>query len=252
MPDESWTPAKAQMRLRIQSFSVPVSDLHRSLEFYETTLGFRVLRRHIDVAPGIAFAAVAPTDGTAVLLLSTADPDNRMGTATGVSFVTTDLDTQHREWAKRGVRFSHQPRQVAAEVRVSTFLDPDDNAFLLNEVNSIATTIEAEHRARAERADRDRRAAHELEIATQVQAGLFPSQRPVMRTLDYAGVCLQARQVGGDYFDFLDCGDGRLGLVIGDVSGKGLGAACSWLICKPTCEATTRCIVTICRPSWRQ
>ena len=61
MPDESWTPAKAQMHLRIQSFSVPVSDLHRSLEFYETTLGFRVLRRHIDVAPGIAFAAVAPT-----------------------------------------------------------------------------------------------------------------------------------------------------------------------------------------------
>jgi serine phosphatase RsbU (regulator of sigma subunit)/predicted enzyme related to lactoylglutathione lyase len=225
MPDESWNPAKAQTHLRIQSFSVPVSDLHRSLDFYETTLGFRVLRRHIDVAPGIAFAAVAPTDGTAVLLLSTADPYHRMGTATGVLFVTTDLDTQHREWANRGVRFSHQPRQVAANVRVSTFLDPDDNAFLLSEVDSITTSLEAEHRALAERADRDRRAAHELEIATQVQAGLFPSQRPVMRTLDYAGVCLQARQVGGDYFDFLDCGDGRLGLVIGDVSGKGLGAA---------------------------
>lgn len=43
--------------------------------------------------------------------------------------------------------------------------------------------------------------------------------------LDYAGVCLQARRVGGDYFDFLDYDHGRLGLVIGDVSGKGLGAA---------------------------
>jgi hypothetical protein len=97
-----------------------------------------------------------------------------MGTATGVLFVTTDLDTQHREWANRGVRFSHQPRQVAANVRVSTFLDPDDNAFLLSEVDSITTSLEAEHRALAERADRDHRAAHELEIATQVQAGLFP------------------------------------------------------------------------------
>src|SRR5262249_54444970 len=42
---------------------------------------------------------------------------------------------------------------------------------------------------------------------------------------EYAGVCLQARQVGGDYFDFLDLGRQRLGLVIGDVSGKGIAAA---------------------------
>ncbi len=46
-----------------------------------------------------------------------------------------------------------------------------------------------------------------------------------MKTLEYAGVCLQARQVGGDYFDFLDLGQQRLGLVIGDVSGKGIAAA---------------------------
>jgi len=36
------------------------------------------------------------------------------------------------------------------------------------------------------------------------------------------GLCHQARQVGGDYFDFLDLGQERLGLVIGDVSGKGI------------------------------
>jgi serine phosphatase RsbU (regulator of sigma subunit) len=48
---------------------------------------------------------------------------------------------------------------------------------------------------------------------------------PEVKTLEYAGVCLQARQVGGDYFDFLDLGQQRLGLVIGDVSGKGIAAA---------------------------
>ncbi|MGC2474369.1 MAG: PP2C family protein-serine/threonine phosphatase, partial [Candidatus Sulfotelmatobacter sp.] len=48
---------------------------------------------------------------------------------------------------------------------------------------------------------------------------------PEAKTLEYAGLCLQARQVGGDYFDFLDLGQHRLGLVIGDVSGKGIAAA---------------------------
>jgi serine phosphatase RsbU (regulator of sigma subunit) len=43
--------------------------------------------------------------------------------------------------------------------------------------------------------------------------------------LEFAGVCVQARQVGGDYYDFLDLGQGRLGLVIGDISGKGIAAA---------------------------
>jgi serine phosphatase RsbU (regulator of sigma subunit) len=63
-----------------------------------------------------------------------------------------------------------------------------------------------------------------------VQSRLFPQIHPVTRTLDYAGLCLPAREVGGDYFDFLDLGQHdlgqqQLGLVIGDVSGKGIAAA---------------------------
>jgi serine phosphatase RsbU (regulator of sigma subunit) len=64
-----------------------------------------------------------------------------------------------------------------------------------------------------------------MEIARQVQARLFPQIQPVFKTLEYAGICLQARQVGGDYFDFLNLGPQRLGLIIGDVSGKGIAAA---------------------------
>jgi serine phosphatase RsbU (regulator of sigma subunit) len=59
----------------------------------------------------------------------------------------------------------------------------------------------------------------------QVQARLFPQTLPECRTLDYAGVCVQARQVGGDYYDFLSLGANRLGFVIGDISGKGMPAA---------------------------
>jgi len=46
-----------------------------------------------------------------------------------------------------------------------------------------------------------------------------------MESLEYAGTCIQARRVGGDYHDFLDLGRGRFGLVIADISGKGIAAA---------------------------
>jgi phosphoserine phosphatase RsbU/P len=77
----------------------------------------------------------------------------------------------------------------------------------------------------AERMEAERRAEHELEIAREVQAQLLPQRLPVFESLDYAGICIQARQVGGDYYDFLDLGRGRLGLVLADISGKGISAA---------------------------
>jgi len=46
-----------------------------------------------------------------------------------------------------------------------------------------------------------------------------------LKTIDYAGVCIQARAVGGDYYDFLDLGEGRVGFVLADVAGKGISAA---------------------------
>jgi serine phosphatase RsbU (regulator of sigma subunit) len=45
---------------------------------------------------------------------------------------------------------------------------------------------------------------------------------PALKTLDYAGACIQARQVGGDYYDFLNLGQDRFGLVLGDIAGKGI------------------------------
>ena len=71
----------------------------------------------------------------------------------------------------------------------------------------------------------ERRASHESEMARQVQARLLPQRVPPMNTLDYAGRCVQARAVGGDYYDFLDLGEHRIALALADVSGKGLPAA---------------------------
>ena len=80
-------------------------------------------------------------------------------------------------------------------------------------------------RAMAERMEAERLADRELEIAREVQAKLLPQRAPALESLDYAGRCIQARQVGGDYFDFLYLGPGRLGLVLADISGKGISAA---------------------------
>jgi serine phosphatase RsbU (regulator of sigma subunit) len=64
-----------------------------------------------------------------------------------------------------------------------------------------------------------------MEAARQVQSRLFPHVQPALETLDYAGVCVQARHVGGDYYDFLELGHRRLGLIVADICGKGMAAA---------------------------
>lgn len=77
---------------------------------------------------------------------------------------------------------------------------------------------------RAEIAARER-LNRELEIAREVQQHLFPQSLPKVKGLDVAGYCRPASGVGGDYYDFLHLETGRLGIAIGDVSGKGIAAA---------------------------
>jgi sigma-B regulation protein RsbU (phosphoserine phosphatase) len=69
------------------------------------------------------------------------------------------------------------------------------------------------------------RLSREIEIAREVQEGLFPQEFPSVRGLEYAGYCRPALGVGGDYYDFVRVADGGLGIAIGDVSGKGIPAA---------------------------
>ena len=77
----------------------------------------------------------------------------------------------------------------------------------------------------AERTEAERRAAREMEIAKEVQGRLLPQAPPRLPTLECAARCLQARSVGGDYYDFLELGEGHVGFVLADVSGKGVHAA---------------------------
>jgi len=65
----------------------------------------------------------------------------------------------------------------------------------------------------------------EVEIAREVQRELLPRSVPLVRGLEIAGICIPAIGVGGDYYDYLPLQDERIGLVIADVSGKGIPAA---------------------------
>ena len=91
---------------------------------------------------------------------------------------------------------------------------PWDNARLL-------ATIEKQ----ADRSKERKKSKSEMDIARHVQQRLLPQHAQTMQTIAYGGRCLPAREVGGDYYDFLNLGQSRVGLVIGDTSGKGIGAA---------------------------
>jgi sigma-B regulation protein RsbU (phosphoserine phosphatase) len=83
---------------------------------------------------------------------------------------------------------------------------------------------ELAHSLAREAAQRERN-EREMEIAREVQQRLFPQQIPQIAGLSLAGMCRPALGVGGDYYDLIELDDGRLGLAIGDVSGKGISAA---------------------------
>ena len=86
------------------------------------------------------------------------------------------------------------------------------------EVAELARSLAAEA-AQRERVNR------EIEIAREVQERLFPQFMPNLQGATVAGHCRPALGVGGDYYDVFELSDGRTGLAIGDVSGKGIAAA---------------------------
>ena len=71
----------------------------------------------------------------------------------------------------------------------------------------------------------EERLRHELAIAATVQQRLFPESPPKMPALELSGVCYPAGGVGGDYYDFIELDEEKLGIAVADVAGKGISAA---------------------------
>jgi serine phosphatase RsbU (regulator of sigma subunit)/predicted enzyme related to lactoylglutathione lyase len=221
-------PGRDEPYLCIQDIVVFVRDLEVSKRFYVDQLGFELITEQC-LPTGVRWIEVAPPDGSANLALVEPKPDRPeyklIGGHRWVLFMTEDVQATYKEWSERGVRFLFAPETPGWGGTYTRFEDPDGNAFGLEGFDEVRRSLELRRQEHAEKLESERRVAQELEIARQVQARLFPQIQPELKTVEYAGICLQARQVGGDYFDFLGLGPQRLALIIGDVSGKGIAAA---------------------------
>src|SRR5215468_4445967 len=124
------------------------------------------------------------------------------------------------------------PLKVRGEfIGIFNIQSTEMNAFLPERIRllealagHVATAIANARMFQRERFEKERM-ARELEEARAVQSSLFPVAVPAVRGFDITGVCRPCREVGGDWYDYIPLGDGRLAVVLADVSGKGMGAA---------------------------
>jgi catechol 2,3-dioxygenase-like lactoylglutathione lyase family enzyme len=201
----------AEPHLRLLAIKIFVRDQELSLRFYVDKLGFDVVS-DARLQSGDRWVAVTPPDGGSVLTLIAPKAGSKgyelIGRTTGVVFVTENVPAKYAEWRRRGVQFHYSPRlrriefSQAPEISepeiwggvFTHFSDVDGNTFELVGLDRVTREIEAQRRAAADKMEFDRQAARELEIAKQVQARLFPQTLPPIRTLEYSGICIQARQ----------------------------------------------------------
>jgi len=137
------------------------------------------------------------TQLSAELLLPLSTRDKLMG------FISLGPKLSDEPYSRTDLRLL---KSVAAQTGLAL-----ENAQLISEI--------ADEVAQRERLNR------EVEIAREVQERLFPQTLPAIAGIAYAGACRSALGVGGDYYDFLALPAGKLGIAIGDVSGKGIAAA---------------------------
>lgn len=135
------------------------------------------------------------------------------------------------------LRNDHVPPVLAVRVPLDTggevafgLAGPEPGVFLARErqlIENLAGQVGAliDAIALQRRLSASSRLRQELEIAAQIQASLLPSQLPQPAGCEIAGLVLPAAQVGGDFYDVVACADGRYGIMMGDVAGKGMPAA---------------------------
>lgn len=150
----------------------------------------------------------AESEPEMVLIVYSSHEDKRL--------MTEAFEAGADDYISKGSDFSVTKARIRALLRRKFLIE--ENRRIFDEIRQ--KELEAVQ-ARAQREMMDR----EIEIAREVQQRLFPQTLPACATLEYAAHCRPARAVGGDYYDFLDLPDGRLGIAIADISGKGIPAA---------------------------
>jgi serine phosphatase RsbU (regulator of sigma subunit) len=154
------------------------------------------------------------------------------------SVLVGDVDTNEAFRNQQSIALQQVRSMMAvplqAEERVIGLIYVDSRSFVRsfdgNDLNLLTVlgnvaAIRIEHERLAEVEQAERLMERDLEQAAIIQRGLLPEAPPKLPWVSLAGHNASCRTVGGDYYDFLPYGDGRVGLVLGDVSGKGIPAA---------------------------
>jgi serine phosphatase RsbU (regulator of sigma subunit) len=96
-----------------------------------------------------------------------------------------------------------------------------------------------QQRLQRERIERER-VEQELQVARRIQQASLPEEVPALEGWQITPYYQPAREVGGDFYDFLDLADGRLGVVVGDATGKGVPAALMMASTRSTLRAVAQ------------
>jgi sigma-B regulation protein RsbU (phosphoserine phosphatase) len=110
-----------------------------------------------------------------------------------------------------------------------------------DEIGRLATTVEQFHQAQVARSQLAK-LRQELHIAASIQRSLLPAGFPERAEFDLFAELHPFGEIGGDFYDFFDLPDGRLGLVIADVSDKGVAAALFMAVARTVIHAVAQIV----------
>ena len=168
--------------------------------------------------------------------ISSAARDRVLKTRESVLIRDTQLDDafrQRQSIVEQRVRtFMAAPLQTKERIIGLIYVDSPSltRQFKIDDLNLLTVmantaAIRIEHARLAEIEHQERLMARELEQAADIQRRFLPATAPAVQGVDLAGHNAPCRTVGGDYFDFFPYANGRVAMVLGDVSGKGMPAS---------------------------
>lgn len=154
-------------------------------------------------------------------------------TATGITTTaTTVLELSHDVLSDL---LREQPQVAAEIVRTLALRMHEEQTRHIGDLEqknaALAEAYRQLQQAQAALVERER-IAREMELARDIQRGMLPASLPQLPGVDLAALMEPARQVGGDFYDVVELGDGRLGFVVADVSDKGIAAAMFMVLCR--------------------
>jgi serine phosphatase RsbU (regulator of sigma subunit) len=192
-------------------------------EFYIVTRGQVSIVKALGT-PDERLLALRPA-GTVVGELSLFSPGGRH-TASVLAHGAVDMLVMTR--AEFDSLLARQPRLAYGMVQMLSLRLIESEQTTIRELHakneSLSAALQALQAAQAELVEKEK-LEHELEVARRIQSSLLPQQMPVRPGLEVAAQVWPMSAIGGDFYDFIEFPDGRLGIAIGDVSDHGVPAA---------------------------